>query len=226
LAFAELSLAKGWLGKLQQSSTKRLVDKQGAVFSEYIQQKEPTMLATVNTAMSSVKAFAIWHTTEAKRRKEKLYIVMTVSHKRYTVHLEENKIRSIVGDYETELDAGILDSDMPVTLQAMSKRPRPISSEEALLRWPRVCAHMICHSLGYATPLKAAQIVLRGHRNERDNCEWIDACYGGKARVALQGAVMGRHHHSGYMKEYQLAKRLVLEVLGKGEPSDMLAAWF
>lgn len=39
---------------------------------------------------------------------------------------------------------------------ALRYRPKPDSPQEAMRRWPRVTAHVICESLGYATPSKAA----------------------------------------------------------------------
>ena len=99
-------------------------------------------------------------------------------------------------------------------------RPR-----EALKRWPRLCAHVICHSLGYATPSRAADIVLAAARRERHYCEWIDACYGGDALPAVQGAIRGRHSHHGYMAEYRLARALVEQAIAEGDPC-VFASWF
>ena len=35
-------------------------------------------------------------------------------------------------------------------------------------RWPRLCAHIICESVGYATPALAARIVMDAKGGEED----------------------------------------------------------
>ena len=112
------------------------------------------------------------------------------------------------------------------------KRPRnhrrPLSEmhrEDALRRWPRLCAHLICHSLGYATPSKAASIVLAAARREKHYCEWINACYRDDPLPAVQGTIRNRHHHYGYMADYGLARRLVQEAIAHGDPC-IFASWF
>ena len=96
---------------------------------------------------------------------------------------------------------------------------------DALRRWPCLCAHVICHSLGYATPTRAGDIVLTAARRESHHCEWISACYGGDALRAVQDAVRGRHSHHGYMADYGLARQLVNQALAKGDPC-IFASWF
>ena len=45
----------------------------------------------------------------------------------------------------------------------MPARPFPTTQEEVIQRFPRLVAHMICESLGYFTPLAAANALPRGH---------------------------------------------------------------
>ena len=97
--------------------------------------------------------------------------------------------------------------------------------EQALKRWPRLCAHVICHSLGYATPTKAADIVLAAARRRPHYCEWIDACYAGDPLPAVQAAIQGRHTHRGYMAEYGLARALVEQAIRDGDHC-VFASWF
>ena len=107
-----------------------------------------------------------------------------------------------------------------------SRVPLPeMTSQDALSRWPRICAHLICHSLGYATPTMAASIMLAAARREKHYCEWIDACYQDDPLPALQRAIRTRYNHHGYMADYGLAKRLVEEAIKKGDPC-IFASWF
>ena len=110
-----------------------------------------------------------------------------------------------------------------------SRNHRPPLSEmhreDVLRRWPRLCAHLICHSLGYATPTKAASIGLAAALREKHYCEWINACYRDDPLPAVQGAIRNRLHHPGYMADYGLARRLVQEAIAHGDPC-IFASWF
>ncbi|MCI0341310.1 MAG: hypothetical protein L0216_09195 [Planctomycetales bacterium] len=98
--------------------------------------------------------------------------------------------------------------------------------EDYLRRFPRLVAHVICRSLGYATPICAARILRDADRGGMNGCEWIASCYGGDPVPAVRLAIRGRHHHRGYMADYGTALALVREVLAHGEPNGMLASWF
>ena len=92
-------------------------------------------------------------------------------------------------------------------------------------RYPRLTAHVIAESLGYATPSRAAAIV-RDARERRPNyCEWIDACYGCDPLPAVKNAIRNRHYHKGYMAEYKLALALVRRALDTGD-EPVFASWF
>ena len=97
--------------------------------------------------------------------------------------------------------------------------------QDIMRRYPRLTAHIIAESLGYATPTKAA-LILRDAKNRQENwCEWIYSCYGRNALRAVEAAIRNRHHHNGYMSEYKLARALVDRALKDGaEP--LLASWF
>jgi hypothetical protein len=97
--------------------------------------------------------------------------------------------------------------------------------EQVRIRWPRVTAHVIAESLGYATPDKAAYIIRDGLLNQRNWSEWIDACYQGDARRALQNAIRNRHYHTGYMADYRQALAIVTRT-NHGHPGPLLASWF
>ena len=99
------------------------------------------------------------------------------------------------------------------------------SVQEIMKRYPRVTAHVICHSLGYATPSCAASIVRDAKYRQENWCEWIYSCYDRDPLPAVRRAIRGRHHHKGFMSEYKLAKALVDRAIETGE-EPMLASWF
>ncbi len=103
--------------------------------------------------------------------------------------------------------------------------PRPEDARAFMRRWPRVTAHIISESLGYATPTTAAMIGLDGMYGRENWCEWIYSCYGRDAREALRRAIQHRHGHTGYMAEYKLAKKLVDVGIEKGK-EPLFASWF
>lgn len=100
-----------------------------------------------------------------------------------------------------------------------------MSLENIRQRWPRLTAHLIAESLGYATPDKAAFIIRDALLGQRNWCEWIDACYAGDAAKALRHAIGRRHHHKGYMADYRQALRIVRHV-NAGHRGPDLASWF
>ena len=98
-------------------------------------------------------------------------------------------------------------------------------ANEVMRRYPRITAHIIAESLGYATPTRAA-LILNDAKHRRENwCEWIYSCYACNPLKAAEDSIRNRHHHKGYMAEYTLAKALVDRALKDGaEP--ILASWF
>ncbi len=104
-------------------------------------------------------------------------------------------------------------------------RKRPETPDEFIRRYPRVTAHIIAESLGYATPTRAAQIGLDGRDGRLNYCEWVDHCYKGDARRCLRDAIRNRHYHKGYMAEYKVAKKIVDRYLETQE-EPLFASWF
>jgi hypothetical protein len=96
---------------------------------------------------------------------------------------------------------------------------------EVLQRYPRVVAHVIAESLGYATPGLAAKILADAIDKQSNYCEWIACCYGGDPRRAVTNAISGRHRHHGYMASYRQALALVRETVENGR-EPLLASWF
>ncbi len=104
-------------------------------------------------------------------------------------------------------------------------KPKPDSPMEVMRRWPSLTAHLICESLGYATPTKAGLIILDAINNRENWCEWVYACYNKNPKIPLQRAIKGRHHHEGYMAEYRNAIALVRRAIDTGE-EPVFASWF
>ncbi len=102
---------------------------------------------------------------------------------------------------------------------------RDRTAEGILKRCPRLVAHVIAESLGYATPSLAARIVADGAHGRPNWCEWIWSCFGGDARKVVRNAILNRHHHRGYMADYRQALALVRHAVETGE-QPLFASWF
>ena len=125
--------------------------------------------------------------------------------------------------------------------EASKGRPLPDTQPEALKKWPRLSAHVICQSLGYFTPDGAALALIKHKRGEPYHCEWYWAANGFEQgrkldadfdedlldinRNVIKAAYEQRHHHKGYMAEYRRALALVQRQL-KTRERPMLASWF
>lgn len=96
--------------------------------------------------------------------------------------------------------------------------------DKAMKKYPRLTAHVICESLGYATPELAAIIVAKAKLGEPCYCEWLYSCYDSDARKAVRDAIRHRRHHKGPMAEYQLAIRIVRAAINGNSPE--FASWF
>lgn len=92
-------------------------------------------------------------------------------------------------------------------------------------RYPRLTAHVICASLGYATPSTAARIIADAKAGRENYCEWIYACYKGDPRNAVRHAFELRHHHRGYMADYQQARLLVERAIATSK-EPLFGSWF
>lgn len=110
-----------------------------------------------------------------------------------------------------------------------------LSQAEVLRRYPRIIAHLICQSLGYFTPLSAANAVSHFLDGSAFFCEWYCHMAGGfdqesvvqAGGYALRAAIRRRHSHKGCMAEYKHALALVkAEIESGGRTAHMLASWF
>lgn len=109
------------------------------------------------------------------------------------------------------------------TVAATPDRDR--SAEDILRRCPRLVAHVIAESLGYASPYLAAKIVADAAAGRSNWCEWISACYGGDPKRPVASAIRGRHSHRDYMAEFRQAFALVRRYAETGE-QPLFASWF
>ena len=105
------------------------------------------------------------------------------------------------------------------------KGKKPAHPKEVMMRYPRICAHIICESLGYATPTMAASILLAAIQGKKHYCEWIDACYHSNPLPAVRHSIQTRHFHRGYMAHYPRALQLVRHAINNGQEPE-LASWF
>jgi len=97
--------------------------------------------------------------------------------------------------------------------------------KDVMIRWPRIVAHLICHSLGYATPSCSARIILDYKQGRENWCEWIYSCYDRQPKPAIEWAIKNRHTHHGYMADYGYAYALVMRAIEQGKEPE-LASWF
>jgi len=105
-----------------------------------------------------------------------------------------------------------------------STAARPPTRDEILQRYPRLVAHVIAESLGYATPRTAAAII-QDAVAERPNCsEWIAHGFRGNARAAVNRAITSRHYHHGPMGSYFAARAVVARAQTGEHP--VFASWF
>jgi len=93
-------------------------------------------------------------------------------------------------------------------------------------RRPRITAHIISESLGYATPTTAARIGLDGLNRRPNYCEWIASCYGGDANEALGRSIRNRHYHKGFMSWYRERALPLVKYAIEREEEPIFASWF
>ena len=107
----------------------------------------------------------------------------------------------------------------------MYRQIKELSLKETMKRYPRITAHIIAQSLGYATPSCAARILKDAREGRENYCEWIYSCYDKDPLPAVRGSIRNRHHHKGFMAEYKLASKLVDYAIDTGE-EPLFASWF
>ena len=107
----------------------------------------------------------------------------------------------------------------------MYKKVKELSVKETMKRYPRITAHIIAESLGYATPSCAARILKDAREGRENYCEWIYSCYDKNPLMAVRDSIKRRHFHKGFMSDYKRAHALVKQAINEGiEP--LFGSWF
>lgn len=114
---------------------------------------------------------------------------------------------------------------MPQASVLLSKRPNLNTVGAVLRRYPRVCAHIICESLGYATPTRTASILKAVIDRQKHFCEWIAACYGCDPVPAVRNAIVTRRFQKGDMADQETTLSQVRSVVKAGQEPDFVS-WF
>jgi len=107
----------------------------------------------------------------------------------------------------------------------MKREKEDLSVKDVMKNYPRITAHIIAESLGYATPSCAALILRDAIQGKENYCEWIYSCYDGNAMLAVKNAIKHRHTHRGFMAEYKIALALVRQAIKTGD-EPMFGSWF
>lgn len=107
----------------------------------------------------------------------------------------------------------------------MYKNVKELPIRETMKRYPRITAHVMAESLGYATPSCAARILKDAKEGRENYCEWIYSCYDKNPLRAVRDSIKRRHHHKGFMAEYRQAYALVKRAIETRE-EPLFASWF
>lgn len=110
-------------------------------------------------------------------------------------------------------------------MAGIRRDPETWSNLDYMVRFPRITAHIIAESLGYATRGVAAKILKDAKENRKNSCEWIYSCYNSDPKPAVESAIRLRHTHHGYMASYHKALAIVRHEIKTGIGPD-LASWF
>jgi len=107
----------------------------------------------------------------------------------------------------------------------MKSEEEDYSTKEIMKKYPRITAHIIAESLGYASPSCAAAILRDSIQGKSNYCEWIYSCYDANPKKAIQNAIKNRHNHKGFMAEYKLALALVNRAI-ETDDEPIFGSWF
>ena len=107
----------------------------------------------------------------------------------------------------------------------MTRKIKELSLKETMERYPRITAHIVAESLGYATPSCAARILKDAREGRENYCEWVYSCYTTDPLKAVKDAIRNRHYHTGLMANYKRALGLVKRSIETGQ-EPLLGSWF
>jgi hypothetical protein len=108
---------------------------------------------------------------------------------------------------------------------AVHKARNGMTPVDVIRRWPALVAHLICESLGYATPDVAAMIILDAINGKENWCEWVYSCYKCDPKKPLAACIRNRKGHTGYMSEFKQALAITFKEILTGD-SPVFASWF
>ena len=112
---------------------------------------------------------------------------------------------------------------------ATTPRSKPNDPQEVLRRYPRLTAHLVCESLGYLTPLAAANAILSHIQAQEFACEWyLDMARHGHSLTRVNENIISmafrhRHFHTGFMADHRSALAMVEKELNGGQPATLMA---
>ena len=107
----------------------------------------------------------------------------------------------------------------------MYREVKDLSVKDTMSRYPRITAHIVAESLGYATPSCAARILKDAREGKKNYCEWVYSCYTTDPQKAVHDAIRNRHYHTGLMADYKRALGLVKRSIETGD-EPLLGSWF
>lgn len=102
---------------------------------------------------------------------------------------------------------------------------RRMSQYDVMRRWPRLTAHVVSESLGYASPELAAHIIKDAKLGHENWCEWILTCHRGDPRPVLRAAIRNRHHHRGFIAWNEHALALVRAAIARQGLVTVFGSW-
>jgi len=116
-----------------------------------------------------------------------------------------------------------------------------MTTDEVLRRYPRLCAHLMAHSLGYLSARGAASVIAEHASGRPSYNEWfvsmvtrhrcpdagsLDEALLQVGREEIGHAVRYRRTHTGYMADARMALALVQrERRGMAAPLSDMAGW-
>ena len=115
-----------------------------------------------------------------------------------------------------------------MTITTMPKS-KPASSQEILSRYPQLTAHLMCESLGYLTPMAAANAILSHIQKQGFACEWyLDMTRKDRSLIQVNENIISmafrhRHFHTGFMADHRSALVMVEQELNGGQPVTLMA---
>jgi hypothetical protein len=194
------------------------------VIDEYAPDEEqPAIVATVSTTPKDIKTMTLAEIKVEQTAIEKFKWTNTCYGNKQLLEQMNERLTRLHQQHE-RLVYGVEPLIADADRRAMYDYG--VTHRDAIMRrFPNIVAHIICESLGYATPIHAASILQRAIQGDPDYCEWIDACYKCNPVKPVRDSIHRRHHHTGFMSSFKMARALVQHYLDN-QREPMFASWF